>query len=340
MTKCAVVGATGYTGLELIQILLKHPKVELTRLTTRQKDAIDLKSLLPNAGNDCTLQITTYDFEDVKENAEVVFLCLPHTEAAETAAEFRAAGKIVIDLSADFRLNDPDAYDKWYGITAKHAELQKTSAYGLPEFYREKTKQSDLIANPGCYPTSAILALAPLLKEDLIETDFIVIDSKSGYSGAGKKFRESSKFEEAQDNFSAYKVGKHQHTPEIEQTLSDIAGKTIKIAFTTHLLPIYRGILSTIYVKRKKSVKPEQIRKALEDVYKDEPFVRVLENGSFPTLKDVRFTNYCDIACHAAEDSEQVVLVSAIDNLIKGASGQAVQNMNVRMGFSETEGLK
>lgn len=340
MINCAVIGATGYTGVELIKILLRHPHVQISNLTTRQKEAIPVKNLIPTLGQDSDLEVRPYSFAEVKRSADYVFLCLPHTEAMQTAQKFRSAKKVVIDLSADFRLRDPKAYEQWYGVKHSNKELLKEAVYGMPELYRDKIRRSDFIANPGCYPTSIILGLAPLLKSRVVDPSSLVIDSKSGVSGAGKKLNTATQFCEVDENFYAYKVGKHQHTPEIEQALSEAAGETIKVTFVPHLLPIDRGILSTLYMKRRKGVKPEAVGQAFKEAYSGEPFIRLKPEGSFPAVKDVQRTNYCDIGYWADPESDRVIVITAIDNLIKGASGQAVQNLNVRAGFAEDEGLK
>ena len=340
MINCAVVGATGYTGIELIKILLRHPHVRITGLTTRQKEPIPLRQLIPTLPPDCDLTVRTYSFDEIKKKADIVFLCLPHTEAMETAAKFLKAGKIVIDLSADFRIRDWKTYERWYGVKHKNRELLKKAVYGLPEFYREEIQTADLIANPGCYPTGSILGVAPLLQNHLIDTESIVVDAKSGVSGAGKKLNVSTQFCEVDENFYAYKIGRHQHTPEIAQALSDAAGKPVSLTFVPHLLPLDRGILATIYLRRKKSADGHKIAAAFARAYDAEPFVRVKPERAFPMLKDVQRTNFCDIGFWADPDSDRLIVVTAIDNLLKGASGQAVQNMNIRSGFPEEEGLR
>ena len=340
MVNCAVIGATGYTGLELTKILLRHPHVNMTHLTTRQKKSIPLQKLIPTLPSDIDLKIESYSFASVKRSTDIVFLCLPHTEAAQTATQFRKAGKVVIDLSADFRLREAKQYKKWYGIKHQYPAFLKKAIYGLPELYRKKIAKSDLIANPGCYPTAAILGIAPLLQKKIVDSSEIIIDAKSGVSGAGKKLNPATQFCEVESNFYAYKVGKHQHTPEIEQALGDAASRRISVTFLTQLLPIHRGILTSIYLKRKKGVTAKQIQAAYQAAYDGEPFVRFLGEGQFPTLKDVQHTNYCDLGFFLDTKSDRVIVITAIDNLIKGAAGQAVQNMNIRAGFSEDEGWK
>ena len=340
MVECAVVGATGYTGAELIKIILRHPHARISCLTTRQEKPIPVGQVVPTLPAGIKLEIETFSFMKVRKNSDVIFLCLPHTESAITGEKFRKAGKIVIDLSADFRLRNAGEYDRWYGLKHPRPALLKDAVYGLPEFFRKDIQKADLIANPGCYPTGASLGILPLLKSKLIDPASIIIDSKSGVSGAGKKLVPSSQFCEVSGNFYAYKVGRHQHTPEINQTLSNIAGRKISVTFVPHLLPIDRGILSTIYLKRRTGVGAEEVRKAFEAAYLNEPFIRIKPDGSYPAIAGVAGTNYCDIGFWTDPESDRLVVVTAIDNLLKGASGQAVQNMNVRCEFPEEAGLK
>ncbi|MBI3317428.1 MAG: N-acetyl-gamma-glutamyl-phosphate reductase [Candidatus Omnitrophica bacterium] len=340
MLNCAILGARSHTGIELIKILLRHPHVRLSHLVTGQKQALPLTQVLGTLPKDVNLEIRPFRFAEIQKKADLIFLCLPHTESMEKAAAFRKAGKIVIDLSADFRLNSWRVYESWYGVKHGQKELLKEAVYGLSELFRSKIEKSDLIANPGCYPTGAILGIAPLLKRHLIDEGSLVIDAKSGVSGAGKKLKPETQFCEVDENFYAYKVGRHQHTPEIEQALSEVAGEEIEVSFVPHLLPIERGILSTIYLQKKKSVKTEDLQKAYLEDYGQEPFVRLKAPGTYPSLKDVQRTNFCDIGLFCDEERGQVIVITAIDNLIKGASGQAVQNMNIRCGFQEEEGLR
>lgn len=340
MVNCAIIGATGYTGMELIRILLRHSYVNLSILTTRQKEAIPVQDLIPQFPHDLDLVVRQHTDAEIKRNADVIFLCLPHTEAAETAKKYHAAGKIVIDLSADLRLKQAGLYRKWYGFTHKYPALLSKSVYGLPELNREDIRNADLIANPGCYPTAAILSLYPLLEKGLIRKESIAVSASSGVSGAGKKLAQNKQYYELDENYYAYKVGKHQHTPEIEQLLSEAAGKKVNLSFVTHLLPVQRGILSTAHVIVTSAAKQKLLRKTLELFYATEPFVRVLPEGKFPSIKDVCNTNFCDIGIFTEKGSEKAVVISAIDNLVKGASGQAVQNMNIRLGFPEDEGLR
>ena len=339
MLTCSVVGATSFTGNELIRILARHPHVKIGSLTTRSENRIYARDLVPALGKANDLVIERFNFHKVASHSDVVFITLPHTLAMKVAGDFYDHEKVVIDLSADFRLHRADVYEKWYQERHGRKDLLKHAVYGLPEVYREEIKNSNLIANPGCYPTGTILGLYPLLKNDLVKRDSIVIDAKSGVSGAGKKLSQATQFSEVDENFGAYKVNRHQHTPEMEQTLSEIALEKIEITFVPHLLPVNRGILSTIYVRRKSGAKKGKIVKAFETFAEAEPFVRFLGVDRFPTLRDVQLTNFCDIGISVDEDSDQVIVITAIDNLLKGASGQAVQNMNIRFGFPEEAGL-
>ncbi len=339
MLTCSVVGATSFTGNELIRILARHSHVRIGSLTTRSDDHVYARDLVPALGKANDLVIEKFNFHKVASNSDVIFITLPHTLAMKVAGDFYDEEKVVIDLSADFRLRRADVYEEWYQEKHRRKDLLKQSVYGLPEVYREEIKQANLIANPGCYPTGAALGLCPLLKNDLIKRDSIIIDAKSGVSGAGKKLSQATQFCEVDENFGAYKVNRHQHMPEIEQTLSEIALEKIEVTFVPHLLPVNRGILSTIYVRRKSGVKKGKIVKTFEAFAEAEPFVRFLGVDRFPTLKNVQFTNFCDIGVSIDEKSDQVIVITAIDNLLKGASGQAVQNMNIRFGFPEEAGL-
>ncbi|MBI5043627.1 MAG: N-acetyl-gamma-glutamyl-phosphate reductase, partial [Nitrospirae bacterium] len=275
----------------------------------------------------------------ISKKADFIFLCLPHCAAMDSAKAYLKYGKKVVDLSADFRLKDYKIYEKWYKEKHTAKDLLKRAVYGLPELYRDKIKKAVLVANPGCYPTSAILAIAPLLKSKWAKgVDLpIIIDSKSGVSGAGRGAEAAYLFTEANESVRAYKIGTHRHTPEIEQELSKAADKNIKVSFTPHLIPMNRGILSTIYIKKRIDVKALLLH--YKGFYENEPFVRVLDSGALPDTKNVRGSNICEIGVVEDKRIGMIVIVSAIDNLIKGASGQAIQNMNIMMGFDEECGL-
>jgi N-acetyl-gamma-glutamyl-phosphate reductase len=338
MLNVAIIGATGYTGLELARLLSAHPKVKISALTSESKAGMSYSQCFPAFKNKLDLELEALNPDTIAKKASLVFLCLPHQEAMEAAKDFLARGCRVIDLSADFRLSAAEVYEAWYGPHRCH-DLLKEAAYGLPELHREQIKKARLIANPGCYPTSCILGLAPLIKGKWIDLKTIHCDAKSGVSGAGKKADPSILFCEVHEGVKAYKVGQHRHTPEIEQEISRLAGEKVMVSFTPHLIPMDRGILSTLYAQTIRPTDLKILHRLYEDFYKEEPFVRIRPSGEFPDTRDVRFTNYCDIGVHFDDRTGRVVIVSVIDNLTKGASGQAVQNMNLMMGFNETEGL-
>lgn len=342
MLRVGIIGARGYTGEELINILLKHPQVKITYLTARVQKPIAIREIYPQFKNRLDLFCDNFDLSRALGLCDLFFLCLPHTAAMEAVPQLRAQGKQVVDLSADYRLNDCRSYEAWYKVKHKDRENLSRVVYGLPEIYKAKIKKADFIANPGCYPTAALLALMPLLKGKVFAVKGIIIDAKSGYSGAGRKPEDDPFWQELKDNFRAYKVDAHQHAPEINQELSKAAGKKIAVTFVPHLLPIERGILETIYV-RASGLRSRASAKKLINLYKkfyqDEPFVKIRNEGEFPSLRDVRHTNRCDIGIKVSQDKKTIIILSAIDNLLKGASGQAVQNMNLMRGFKETEGL-
>jgi N-acetyl-gamma-glutamyl-phosphate reductase len=331
MTKISagIVGATGYTGMELLRLLSAHPSVDLL-LATSEKQA---GKKVGNTG--LTFQPMAAEVKEL----DVLFSCLPHTGAMTHVASWVKQGIKVIDLSADFRLHDAATYEEWYGEKQTAADLLKKAVYGLPELHRAEIKKATLVANPGCYPTGAVLGLAPLLKSKLIDTTSIVIDSKSGVTGAGRNAAVEFLFSEVNESVHAYKVGNHRHTPEIEQELSLVAGEKIVVSFTPHLIPMDRGILSTIHVRALKKTDTASVLKTFNEFYKNEPFVQVLPEGVLPKTKEVRGTNNCAIGAVYDPRTNQIIIVSAIDNLSKGASSQAVQNMNLMFGLGEKTGL-
>ncbi|MBI4412324.1 MAG: N-acetyl-gamma-glutamyl-phosphate reductase [Deltaproteobacteria bacterium] len=334
----AIVGATGYTGIELVRLCLKHPNAEIVAVTSRQHAGQKIAGLFPFLAGQCDLTYEDLAIDQMAKRVEAVFLCLPHHESMEIAAGFRKKGTTVLDLSADFRLNNAATYEKWYGPHTQKG-LLKEAVYGLPEFHREEIKKAKLVAVPGCYPTSIQLGLAPLLKKKLIETKGIICDSKSGTSGAGRTAKADSLFCEVHENFKAYKVGCHRHTPEMEQELSLLAGEKVTVLFAPHLLPIDRGIFSTIYCEPKSKTSTGDLIKLYQAFYKNEPFVKVLPEGTLPSTKNVRGTNFCHVSPLFDERTGKIVVLSAIDNLTKGASGQAVQCFNLIHGFPEETGL-
>ena len=340
MLNVAIVGASGYTGLELIRILLGHPEVCITCLTSEQSAGKPVSDIFPTLRGRCDLLLENLDPLRVSEKADIIFTALPHKAAMAVVPLFLEMGKKVIDLSADYRLSDPHVYGRWYEPHVDPANLEK-SVYGLPELRRSTIKGARLVANPGCYPTSIILGLAPLLKQGLIDPTSIIADSASGVTGAGRSAKVESLYCEVNEGFKAYGVGGvHRHTPEIEQELSLLAGQPLKITFTPHLVPMDRGILSTIYAATPQPATTEALAALYREFYDGEPFVRILSDGNLPSTAFVRGSNFCDIAPLVDTRTGRIIIVSAIDNLGKGASGQAVQNMNVLCGFSETVGLE
>ncbi|MEO6054876.1 MAG: N-acetyl-gamma-glutamyl-phosphate reductase [Chthoniobacterales bacterium] len=339
--KIGIVGASGYSGEELCAILSRHPQVEVVCLTSRQHVGKTVSQVFPRfvkRGNFGELKFIEPSIEAlVSSKADVFFLALPHGKAAEFAAPLIEAGKRVIDISADFRVHKPEVYEEFYGEKHPAPQLLPQSVYGLPEIYREELKKTKLVASPGCYPTSILLPLVPLLKAGLIEPDSIIVSSMSGVSGAGRKAEIPFLFVECNESTRAYGTPKHRHLSEIEQELSAAAKQQIIISFTPHLIPLNRGIHSTIYVRPAAGVSAGRIEEALKAAYANEHFVRV--GSELPDIKNVSNTNYCDIAVRHDVRTGRVILFSAIDNLVKGASGQAVQSMNLMAGFEETTAL-
>jgi len=331
--KIAIIGATGYTGFELIKIALRHPHIELKYLTSDSSADKKISDIYPHLKGLCDMTLIPNDFNLIVSDIDAVFLCLPHGASMDAAKFFADHNKIVIDLSADFRISDREIYESTYRETHKYPDLLKEFVYGIPELFGDDIRKTKLIANPGCYPTSIILPLYPLIKNELIDTDFIIADSKSGVSGAGKNPTEKTHFCEVNEDFKPYGIFNHRHNPEIDFILSR-SNKSIHVTFTPHLLPINRGILSTIYTKSKSNL--DMIIKCLRDTYSDKTFVRIYEKD-IPSIKNVAYTNFIDIGIY--KDKDNIIIVSTLDNLIKGASGQAVQNLNVLSGFKETDGL-
>ena len=339
MIKAAIFGASGYTGQELTRILSGHPEVKLIAVTSRRFAGLPVSEVFPSLNGLTSLKYQNATPSEISKLCDVVFLALPHGVSMNIAPEFIKAGKKVIDLSADYRLRDLKTYETWYGKQSS-ARFVKDAVYGIPELYRSKIKKTKLIANPGCYPTSIILGLAPALKNKLLDVSTIIADSASGVSGAGREPLTGSLFCEVAGGFKAYKVGKHRHLPEIEQELNALAGKKFAISFTPHLLPVKRGILSTIYSKLKKDVSLGELHSLYCVFYADEKFVRICPKGIYPNISSVCGSNYCDIGLAVDPRTKRVIIMAAIDNLIKGAAGQAVQNMNIICGFEEDAGLQ
>lgn len=333
----AILGASGYTGAELLRLLAGHPGFRVSALTADRKAGQTMDAVFPHlAGLDLPTLVTIdqVDFDRI----DAVFCCLPHGTTQSVIAGLPDRVK-VCDLSADFRLADIESYAEWYGHPHQAPELQKTAVYGLTELAREAVRGARLVANPGCYPTCSQLPLIPLLKAGLIEADDIVIDALSGVSGAGRAAKEANLYTEVAEGVHPYGLGGHRHLPEIEQGLSAAAGRAVRVSFTPHLMPMNRGMLSTIHVRPAKGVGPAELRAALAEAYRDEPFVRVLGEGVVPATRHVRGSNLCLIGVFPDRAPGRATLVSAIDNLVKGASGQALQNMNLMFGQPEGLGL-
>lgn len=338
MLKVAIVGASGYTGIELLRILVGHPEIEICCVTSRQHEGLPINQVFPSLSGFCELVCEPLDVTAIAKRADLIFTALPHKSAMEVVPGFLAAGCKVVDLSADYRLKDQDIYEQWYQVHSS-PELFSEAVYGLPELYRNQLRSARLVANPGCYPTSVILGLAPLLEKQLIDPQSLIVDSKSGVSGAGRGVKLGSLYCETNEGFKAYSIASHRHTPEIEQELTGLANSTIRLNFTPHLLPVNRGILSTCYADLLEDKTSEELIELFQQRYVDEPFVRVMPGGELPNIAFVRGTNFCDIGCVSDQRTGRVIVVTAIDNLVKGAAGQAVQNMNIICDFHEALGL-
>ena len=335
MIRTAILGATGYTARELLPLLLRHPEVEVTALSTRADDLPHVADVHPHLRGKLDLRLENLSCEQIAKRADCVFGCLPHAASAAAVSELLDAGCRVVDLSADYRLHDADVYAQWYGVQHPDPKRLGHVPYGLPELYREQIPDAQLVANPGCYPTAALLALAPLLKAGVIEPLGLVIDAKSGVSGAGRSPKPHLHFPEANESVAPYGVGTHRHTPEIDQVLSDWTGQTTDVVFTPHLIPMDRGELITAYATPAGSVTEEELLTTLRKHYDGEPLVRVVDG--LPATKHVAGTNFCDVTARLVRG--RAIVISAIDNLLKGASGAAVQNFNLMYGFEETTAL-
>ncbi|MCL1940056.1 MAG: N-acetyl-gamma-glutamyl-phosphate reductase [Desulfovibrionaceae bacterium] len=341
--RAGLVGVTGYTGMELVRLIEGHPCMRLTRVTSRKEAGSLLQSIYPFLQQLETgqLVVSEPDPDDLAASCDVVFLAIPHGAAMTLGATLARKGLKVVDLSADFRIRDKKTYEQWYKVEHTEPEALAQAVYGLPELYADRVARAALVANPGCYPTASILGLYPALKNGLIESTDVVIDAKSGASGAGRGANVGSLFCEVYDTFRAYNLTKHRHTPEIEQELSAVAGRDITLSFNTHLLPINRGILATMYTKLKDpATSLEAVRAAYADAYAGCSFVRLLPEGGLPELRSVRGTMFCDIALAIDPRTNRLIILSAIDNLCRGASGQAVANANLMCGLPLETGLR
>jgi N-acetyl-gamma-glutamyl-phosphate reductase len=338
MIRIGIVGASGYTGVELARLLCNCPDVKLTAATSRQYNGKKLAEVYPNLAGMVDIVCEDLQTEELADRADLFFTAVPHQTAMAIVPDLLQAGKKVVDLSADFRIHDPAVYEKWY---QKHTaqEYLAEAIYGLPELHRWQITEARLVANPGCYPTSVILGVAPLLQAGVIEPETLIVDAKSGASGAGRAAQTGTLFCEVTEGFKAYKIAAHRHTPEMEQEISQLCKKPITISFTPHLLPMSRGILSTIYATLSKTMTDGEVKELYQEFYKDEPFVRLCEAGAFPATQYVRGSNFCDLGFKTDNRTGRIIVLSAIDNLVKGAAGQAVQNMNLMCQLPETKGL-
>ncbi len=335
MIRVAILGATGYTAAELINILLRHPEVEIRVLTTRREERPHVREIHPRFTDRLDLRLENLPAEEVAPQCDCVFSCLPHRASALVAADYLRAGKRVVDFSADYRLLDVATFEKWYAVEHPDPARVGHTPYGLPELFADEIRAAQLVANPGCFPTLAILSLAPLLQNGLIEANDIIIDAKTGVSGAGRTPKPPFHFPECNESTMAYGVGQHRHTPEIDQLLGKAGGQKVSVVFTPHLTPMTRGMLATIYVRPSGSTTAETAMQTLREFYADKPFVRIVDH--LPSTRYVSHTNFCDITVR--QSGNRLVLLACIDNLIKGASGAAVQNFNLMHGFEETLAL-
>jgi len=340
MVKASVIGATGYAGVELIRLLVLHPNVELTCLTSKTYSGQKIQDIYPHLRGFIDHELQEQNTDEIAEMSDLVFLALPHGHAVPVAEKICSTGKKVIDLGADLRFRDTKVYEDWYRVKHENPALSLQAVYGLPEINRERIKEAQAVGNPGCYPTSALLALYPLIKNKLIDLNTVIIDSKSGVSGAGRSAVIGSLYGECAENLKAYNVGKHRHTPEIEQTLSEAAGREVYVSFTPHLIPMTRGILTTAYASLNSEGKDADVTELYRRYYQDEYFVRVHKKGIWPQTKWVTGTNFCDIGIDVDLRTNRVIVTTVIDNLVKGAAGQAVQNMNILFNLPEKTGLE
>lgn len=337
--KVGVVGATGYTGEELVRTLVKHPQAEITYVSGKEDRDEKISDIFPYLKGTLELPCKTFSLEEAMKKCDLIFLSLPHTISMQYVPQLLNAGKKIVDISADYRLKDTNTYEKFYKVSHTDAANMKGAVYGLPELHRGEIQKANLVANPGCYPTGAILGLLPGLKKKVFVVDSIQIDAKSGVTGAGRKAMKELLFSEVNESLKAYKLFEHQHVPEIDQELTSAAGTSVSVVFVPHLVPINRGILSTIYVKLAKKTSMDELLKLYQSFYEKEPFVKVYENGQLPEVKNVAHTNFCHIGLRINEEKGLAVIVTAIDNLGKGAATQAIQNMNLMCGFEETTAL-
>ncbi len=338
--KVAIIGGTGYGAVELLRFLDNHPYVEVASIISHSNSGTELSTTYPHIIEIADRQMDSLDIEVLAQTIDLVFFATPSNVSKNIIPSLLEKGIKCIDLSGDFRLKQPEEYEKWYQSTPAPQEVVNQATYGLSEIYPEQIKNATLIANPGCYPTATLLGLMPVIKQEFINNQTIIIDAKTGVSGAGRSLSLNVHFSEMNENFKAYKLGEHKHIPEIEQLLKNEANTSLQVIFTPHIVPMTRGIMSTIYVDLKDYKTTRELVDLYKDYYSDHPFVRVRPEGTIPSTKEVYGSNYCDIGLYADERTGKLTIISVIDNLVKGASGQAIQNMNIMNGWDVTTGLK
>ncbi|MDO6450314.1 N-acetyl-gamma-glutamyl-phosphate reductase [Oceanobacillus profundus] len=339
MKKVAIIGGTGYGAIELIRLLQLHEKMHVKKVISHSQHGDSLASIYPHLTDFIEEPMDELQIDKLEEEVDIVFFATPAGVAKDILPQLSNSKLQCIDLSGDLRLSSPTEYETWYGKEAAPQELLDQAVYGLSELYAEEIKQASVISNPGCFPTSALLGLAPALEHQIISPQGISIDGKTGISGAGRTSTAKTHFSETNENVTPYKIGQHQHIPEIEQYLSDKAKTPIAVAFATHLIPMTRGLICTMYGQLVKETTTEELLEIYQSYYENNPFVRIREAGVFPATKDVYASNFCDIGIHVDERSNQIIIAAAIDNLVKGAAGQAIQNANLMNGWEETMGL-
>lgn len=339
MKKAAIIGGTGYGAIELIRLLHTHPKLEVTKVISQSQSGEVLSSIYPHLLNLPEIKLVDLDIPSLENEVDIVFLATPAGVAKNIVPELQKTNLQVIDLSGDLRLTSQTEYEEWYGKSAAPQETLDEAVYGLSEIYKEKIQSAKIISNPGCFPTSALLGLIPGVEAGVINPKGIAIDGKTGISGAGRSPSRATHFSETNDNVTPYKIGKHQHIPEIEKYLSDTLGEKVFTSFTTHLIPMTRGLICTIYANMKEAITTSELIKKYEAFYEGHSFIRILPEGQYPSTKAVTGSNFCDIGIYVDERTQQIIITSAIDNLVKGASGQAIQNANLINGWNETLGL-
>ena len=335
--KVSIIGATGYAGAELLGILVNHPEVEIAHITSESQTGKSIVDSYPHLRGVYDKKLSSLTDLDQFTDSKAVFIALPHGHAMGIGQQLSSQGIKIIDLGADYRFRNEDVYEQWYKVP--HTHRNSGAVYGLTELYREQIKSATIVGNAGCFTTASILALAPLAKAKLIDVKSVIVDAKSGMSGAGRSASLPNNFAEMFDNMRAYNIGGHRHTPEIEQTLTELSGQDAIINFTPHVVPMSRGIFSTCYATLGSGVMPEDVDQAFNELYSQEYFIRLLGRGGYPAVKNTRGSNFCDIGWHVDPRTNRVVVTSVIDNLVKGAAGQAVQNFNVMFGLNENTGL-